>query len=542
MPAQGRYDKALSALNEALRHQPRDAILNNRVGLLLVTRRVTNTEATARRALVIAPNDAATHPRMALSRRGRGGGALASVDRAARQSGRCRAHQLEAQIEESLGRFDARERDADDGVVRPAPRGRAARYFQARVEQQRGHVVDATAAWTSCSRSRPGYTPALTELLFLRKELADWHDLSLLQARFRDGVAAGAPGCRHSASWGVRSTRRAEALRAAVERGAPCPHPAAAHPAAWSPAHRLPVGGFRQHATAVLTAGLFQAPIVAAAPCSVLDGRQPWRCARAPGRSTADRSHGWPARQAAAPIAADRVDILVDLNGNSSWRVDGGDGAAPCCRSRSATWAIPGPPAPSFIDYIIGDSVVTPFDHAADYTEKLVLLPGSYPRSTIDRAGSPRLRHTPSWAFPEGGSSSAASTRPAKLNPGVLDTWARILDAVPHGVLWLLCAPCRGFGGGTATREPPREAAGAPGIDGARVIFAARRPLPEYLRLYRRADLFLEYLALQRAHHGERRAVVGCPVLTMLGETFAGTGRREPVERRGTARAHHRQR
>ena len=109
--AQGRYDKALSALNEALRHQPRNpAILNNRVGLLLAAGRVADAEATARRALVLAPNDATTHYHMALCQQaqGRNDEALASVERALRADPNAVAPAgLKAQIEESLGRFDA---------------------------------------------------------------------------------------------------------------------------------------------------------------------------------------------------------------------------------------------------------------------------------------------------------------------------------------------------------------------------------------------------------------------------------------------------
>ena len=38
----------------------------------------------------------------------------------------------------------------------------------------------------------------------------------------------------------------------------------------------------------------------------------------------------------------------------------------------------PGTLGGTLVDYLIGDAVVTPPEHAADYTETLVVLPGSY--------------------------------------------------------------------------------------------------------------------------------------------------------------------
>jgi len=527
--AQGRYDKALSALNEALRHQPRNpAILNNRVGLLLATGRVSDAEATARRALVLAPNDATTHYHLALCQQaqGRNDEALASVERALRANPDAVAPAgLKAQIEESLGRFDAASATLATALSSRAPERESAQllFQHAQVEQQRGRVVDAAATFDKLLALEPGYTPAISELLFLRKELADWHDLTSLQARFRDGVAAHAPGLSPFCQLSDPSTRAEQKLCAQQWSAA---HPALIRPQRIPPPGLLRIGylsaDFRQHATAVLTAGLFQAHD--RGRCTVLGystGATDASAVRARLEAGFDRfvdAHGWPARQLAAQIAADRVDILVDLNGHSN----GGSMAALALRPapiQVSYLGYPGTTGAPFIDYLIGDSVVTPLDHAADYTEKLVLLPGSY--QVNDRSRS--IADAPPRAelgLAEEAFVFCSFNQTYKLNPGVLDAWSRILDAVPHGVLWLL-RPAGDSVAEAASANLYREAA-ARGVDSARIVFAPRRPHSEYLGLYRRADLFLDTWPYNAHTTASDALWSGCPVLTVLGDTFAG--------------------
>ena len=67
------------------------------------------------------------------------------------------------------------------------------------------------------------------------------------------------------------------------------------------------------------------------------------------------------------------------------------------------------------------------------YTEKLVLLPGSYQindRSRSIAEAPPRAE----LGLAEDAFVFCSFNQTYKLNPGVLDAWARILDAVPHGV------------------------------------------------------------------------------------------------------------
>jgi predicted O-linked N-acetylglucosamine transferase (SPINDLY family) len=93
--------------------------------------------------------------------------------------------------------------------------------------------------------------------------------------------------------------------------------------------------------------------------------------------------------------------------------------------------------------------------------------------------------------------------------------WMRILAAVPGSVLWL-------FRSNEAAEKRLRAAAGAAGVDPARLVFAGLAPKAEHLARHRHADLFLD-THTYNAHTTASDALwAGVPVLTWPDEAFAG--------------------
>jgi predicted O-linked N-acetylglucosamine transferase (SPINDLY family) len=102
-----------------------------------------------------------------------------------------------------------------------------------------------------------------------------------------------------------------------------------------------------------------------------------------------------------------------------------------------------------------------------------------------------------------------------KITPDIFDGWMRILQRVEGSVLWLLeDAPA-------AVTNLRREAV-ARGVDAGRLVFAPRLPLPDHLVRHRCADLFLDTLPYGAHTTASDALWAGLPVLTCLGETFAG--------------------
>ena len=524
-----RYDEAIHALREALRRAPRETeIWNNLASLLLSTGRPAEAERAVRQALLLTENHPASRFNLALccQAQGRLAEALENAVRAlAAAPNAIPPAGLKAQIEETLGRLDAARETLATALSRCKDDHQAfPLYFQrARIEQRQGLLGAAAQSFERALRLEPSHGAVLSELLFLRKQLADWHDLASLRERFRAGVAAGQT---HLSPFSLLSdpSSRSEQRQCSERWSSQFP--------AVGRSMRIPGGGvlrigylsadFHQHATAVLAAGLFERHdrkrfSIVGYSTGENDG-SPMRARLAAGFDRFVDARGWPAQRLAAQIDADRIDILVDLKGHTH--------AAPTSvlALRPAPLQVsylgfPGTTGAPFIDYLIGDAIVTPFTHASDYTETLVQLPGSYQINDRDRpiAAAPSRNEL---GLPEDGFVFCCFNQAYKLNPEVFDAWTRILAAVSGSVLWILSAD-RETTSRTLAANLAREIA-ARGIDPSRLIFAARRTQTEYLGLYQRADLFLDTWPYNAHTTASDALWVGCPVLTWLGETFAG--------------------
>ncbi|HEV2978517.1 MAG TPA: tetratricopeptide repeat protein [Casimicrobiaceae bacterium] len=527
--AQGRLQQAVAALVEALRYESgQPQIWNNLAGVLLASGRGKEAETAVRRALQIDAASPASQFNLALcfEAQGRFDEALRQTEAMLRAFPEAIAPAgLKAQIEQSLGRLDAARTTLATALTRNGERPDAAPlYFQrASVEQQQGKLLEASSSLERVLQLDSAAPGALSELLFLRKQLADWHDLGDLRARFRAGVAANrgqlSPFCLLS-----DPSSRAE-QRLCAQRWS------SAYPTVPRP-RRMPSKGilrigylsadFRQHATGVLAAGLFenhdrQRFSVFGYSTGADDGSA-MRARLMAGFDRFVDARDWTTSQLAAQIAADGVDLLIDLKGHTQ----GAPTHAVALRAAPIQvnyLGYPGTMGAGFIDYLIGDPIVTPFAHAADYSETLVQLPASYQINDSKRTFLPAPPKS-ELGLPENVFVFCAFSQAYKLNPETFDAWAQILAAVPRSVMWLL-------GASDPTLSRVVEAnllrgAVARDIDPSRLVFASRRPHAEYVGLYRHADLFLDTWPYNAHTTASDALWVGCPVLTWLGDTFAG--------------------
>jgi predicted O-linked N-acetylglucosamine transferase (SPINDLY family) len=116
--------------------------------------------------------------------------------------------------------------------------------------------------------------------------------------------------------------------------------------------------------------------------------------------------------------------------------------------------------------------------------------------------------------LPESGFVFCCFNTTYKLLPDVWALWMRLLRDTADGVLWL--AP-----GDPAASDNLRATALALGVDPARLIFAPRVAPQSYLARLRCADLFLDTFPYNAGVTCNDALLVGLPVLTCAGETYA---------------------
>ena len=214
----------------------------------------------------------------------------------------------------------------------------------------------------------------------------------------------------------------------------------------------------------------------------------------------------------AARIHADGCDLLVDLKGYTRGHRVGVLAWRPA--AVTATFlGFPGSTGADFIDYLVGDPVVTPLDHAPYYSEQLAQMPVCYQPNDRQRA----LPAPPSRAeagLPEGALVLAGFNQPYKISAEVFDIWCVLLDALPHAVLWLL-------EWNPQSRENLEREATNRGVAPGRIVWAPRKRPAEHMARMQLADLFLDTWPCNAHTTASDALWAGVPVVTFTGLTFA---------------------
>ena len=211
-------------------------------------------------------------------------------------------------------------------------------------------------------------------------------------------------------------------------------------------------------------------------------------------------------------IRALDIDILVDLKGATH------DTLLPVLAQRPAPLQVgwlgfPGTSGAPFIDYLIGDRVLTPLADAAHFSEKIAQMPHCYQPNDAQRA-LPLPSTRAEWGVPEEALLLCGFHQSYKISAEVFDRWCGLLHELPGAVLWLLQW-------NTNVQATLTAAANERGIAAERLVFAPLLPLQAHLSRLACADVFLDAWPCN-AHTTAGEALwCGVPVVTIRGATFA---------------------
>ena len=210
-------------------------------------------------------------------------------------------------------------------------------------------------------------------------------------------------------------------------------------------------------------------------------------------------------------IRADGIDVLIDLKGYTLF-------------SRNEVFAyrpapiqvnflgFPGSLGSAHYDYIIGDPVVTPLNHADGYDEKIAQLPHCYQPNDRQRPVATDIDRV-RCGLPEHAFVLCCFNANYKITPEIFDLWCTLLHQVDDAVLWLFVTNPQ------ARRNLAAEAERR-GIRAERLVWAGIMPLAEHLGRMRNADLFLDTLPVTAHTTASDALWAGLPVLTVAGDSF----------------------
>jgi predicted O-linked N-acetylglucosamine transferase (SPINDLY family) len=219
-------------------------------------------------------------------------------------------------------------------------------------------------------------------------------------------------------------------------------------------------------------------------------------------------------QEVASLLRDSNVHIAIDLNGHMQSSRPGIFSYRPCPVQVSYL-GYPGTMGADFIDYIIADPIVAPFDQQPFFSEKIVHLPECYQVNDSKRAVAMEVPSRKDMGLPDRGPVFCCFNNSWKITAPVFDVWMRLLRAVPNSALWLL-------EDNAAASTNLRVEAAARGADLQRLVFAARTTPEKHLARHSLADLFLDTLPYNAHTTASDSLWMGVPLVTCLGKAFSG--------------------
>jgi len=210
-------------------------------------------------------------------------------------------------------------------------------------------------------------------------------------------------------------------------------------------------------------------------------------------------------------IRDDDIDILVDLKGytlGSRLQVF----ARHPGRVQVNYLGFPGTLGSTVHEYIIGDRIVTPLEHAADYAEKIAQMPVCYQPNDRHRRIGPRPTRA-QCGLPQTGFVFCSFNSCYKITADVFERWCRLLQKVPGSVLWLYETNPQG-------RQSLLREAAQRGIAAERLVWAPHVNLEEHLGRLQLADLALDTLPVNAHTTASDALWAGVPLVTTPGDSF----------------------
>ena len=212
-------------------------------------------------------------------------------------------------------------------------------------------------------------------------------------------------------------------------------------------------------------------------------------------------------------IAADAIDVLIDLKGHTHGSRLGILARRPA-RAQLHYLGFPGTIAYEGVDGLVADDIVAPKGCDDEFAETLWRLPVCY-QVNDHRRELPAAMSRAEAGLPERGLVLASFNQTFKLSEAFVATWLGVLREHDDAVLWLNVPH-------DLARRNLAALALQYGVLSSRIVFAPMLPHAAHIARLQCADLALDVLPYGSHTTGSDALFAGVPLLTCRGKTFAG--------------------
>jgi protein O-GlcNAc transferase len=525
----GQLQEAEQYLRQALELRPNGPDAHNSLGnLLLQLERHAEAEQCFRSALALNPDyaDACNNLGIVLNQENRPAEAEQFLRKALTlRPDAVAAHSNLALTLERLGRYDEAEQSCRIALAID-PESALVHDNLGVLQQRTGRLVEAEQSFRKSLKLNPGYIEARAHWVHVSQMLCAWSDdltksIDILRRHVSAGGSGKIPPFNFLALPGTSAQEQHDCARQFANRSfiefLSKPPMCGLGPRPNRKKLRIGYlsGEFREHAASYLLAGVFEQHNrhrfeITGYAYGRDDGSPVGRRIRKACDSLCDLND-LSDDAAARRIHDDGIDILVELSGyteGSRTRI-----AALRPAPVQVSWiGYPGTLGHSRLaDYLIGDPITTPLEHAAHYSESLALMPGCSQPNDRTRPVA-KIPDRADAGLPANGFVFCSFNQSYKITSEMFNLWCRLLEAVPNSVLWLVRTS-------DAISDNLRREAAARGITSDRIVFAAHLPLDLHLGRLSLADLALDTYPYTSHTTASDALWAGVPLVTLLGST-----------------------
>ncbi len=216
-------------------------------------------------------------------------------------------------------------------------------------------------------------------------------------------------------------------------------------------------------------------------------------------------------RQAAETIAADGIDILIDLHGLSAHARPGIFALRPAPLQGTYLGFI-GPTGMPWLDFVIADKEVIPPELALYFTETPVPVDGSFIPLDQRQVALPEVTRA-DLGLPADGFVMAAFGNVYKITPEMFTTWMNVLHRLPQAILCLI-------DDNPVTVGNLRAATQRAGVNPDRIRFLPRAEHSVFCARLRLFDVFLDTYPYNCGSTSSDVVNAGVPMVSRYGRTM----------------------